>query len=106
MKIGFALPTSLQRIYLPSPFAGTAELVSMIRTAERLGFHSAWVADFMTPFYERHKQPGATPQWYEAMTSLGFLAGVSERIKLGTACIQLPLRDPFLLAGGPLPSMR
>ena len=98
MKIGMALPTSMQGVYLPSPFAGVSELVSILRLAERVGFYSAWVVDFMTPFYERHKQPDTLPEWYEAMGALSFLAAVSERIMLGTACIQLPLRDPFLLA--------
>ena len=98
MKIGMALPTSMQGVYLPSPFANSGELTSTIQLAERLGFYSAWVFDFMTPFYERHKAADSTPEWYEAMTSISYLAGVSERIMLGTACIQMPLRDPFLLA--------
>lgn len=98
MKLGISLPTSHQGIYLPSPFAGAEELTAIIRMAERLGFYSAWVLDFMTPAYERHKLPGAAPQWYEAMQSLSYLAAMSETIRLGTATIQLPLRDPFLLA--------
>lgn len=98
MKIGMALPTSMQGVYLPSPFANPGELTATVQLAERLGFYAAWVFDFMTPFYERHKDPDSVPEWYEAMASLCYLAGVSERIMLGTACIQMPLRDPFLLA--------
>ena len=98
MKLGVALPTSHQGVYLPSPFADAPALVSMVQMAERFGFYSAWVFDFMTPSYERHKSAATVPEWYEAMMSLGFLAAVSENIKLGTATIQLPLRDPFLLA--------
>jgi alkanesulfonate monooxygenase SsuD/methylene tetrahydromethanopterin reductase-like flavin-dependent oxidoreductase (luciferase family) len=52
----------------------------------------------MTPIYDRHRRAGATPEWYESMMSLAYLAGVTERIKLGTACIQVPRRDPFLPA--------
>ena len=98
MKLGIALPTSHQGVYLPSPFAGAEELTAIVRMAEQFGFYSAWVLDLMTPSYQRHKQPETLPQWYEAMLSLGYLAAVSKTIRLGTATIQLPLRDPFLLA--------
>ena len=98
MKIGIALPTSHQGVYLPSPFTGGSELIAIAQMAERFGLDSAWVLDFMTPSYERHLQPDQLPQWYEAMVSLGFIASATQRIKLGTATIQLPLRDPFLLA--------
>ena len=98
MKLGIGLPTTHQGVYLPSPFAGAPELVSIVQMAEGFGFHSAWVLDLMTPSYERHKSPETLPEWYEAMMSLGFLAGLTKKIKLGTATIQLPLRDPFLLA--------
>src|SRR5262249_51186687 len=77
---------------------GPAQLAAIVRAAERLRLDSAWALDFMTPVYDRHRASGAAPEWYESMTSLAYLAGGTERIKLGTACIQLPLRDPFLLA--------
>jgi probable F420-dependent oxidoreductase len=98
VKLGIALPTSQQGVYLPTPFAGRTELAAIVKAAERLHLDSAWVLDFMTPVYDRHRAAGARPEWYESMTSLAYLAGVTDRIKLGTACIQLPLRDPFLLA--------
>ena len=98
MKIGIALPTSHQGVYLPSPFADGQELIAIAQAAERFGIDSAWVLDFMTPFYERHRQPDQLPQWYEAMVSLGYIASATRHIRLGTATIQLPLRDPFLLA--------
>ena len=98
MKLGISLPTSHQGVYLPSPFAGAEELTAIVQLAERLGFYSAWALDFMTPSYARHKLPEALPQWYEAMLSLGYLAAATKTIRLGTATIQLPLRDPFLLA--------
>ena len=90
MKLGVSIPTSHQGVYLPSPFASAPELTSIVRMAERFGFYSAWVLDLMTPSYERHKQPWNLPEWYEAMLSLGYLAGVTEKVRLGTATIQLP----------------
>ena len=93
MKLGIALPTSHQGVYLPSPFAGGEEIADIARMAERYGFDSAWVLDFMTPSYARHEQPGAVPEWYEALTSLAYVAAVTGTIRLGTAVAQLPLRE-------------
>lgn len=98
MKIGLGLPIAHQGVYLPSPFAGPTELVRIAQEAERLGFYSGWGLDFMTPRTESQMQPGQQPQWHEILISLSFLAAKTKTLRLGTASLQIPLRDPFLLA--------
>lgn len=58
------------------------------RRAEALGFDSLWVGDHLS-FY--------TPI-LESLTFLGFAAGCTERIRLGTAVYLLPLRSPVVAA--------
>jgi probable F420-dependent oxidoreductase len=98
MKIGIGLPISHQGVYLPSPFAGPQELVQLAQEAESLGFYSGWGLDFMTPRTDEQMTPGKQPQWHEIIVSLSYLAAVTKKLRLGTASVQLPLRDPFLLA--------
>ncbi len=98
MNVGIGIPASHQGVYLPNPFAGPAELIQFTRLAEQLGFYSGWVLDFMTPTETRLKTRNTNQEWHEAMVSLSFLAAYTNSIKLGTATIVLPTRDPIILA--------
>jgi probable F420-dependent oxidoreductase len=98
MKFGVCLPVSHQGVYLPTPFASPDDLIRAAQLAERLGFYSAWGLDFVTSWHEPVLPRSEWPEWHEVMMTLSFLASQTTKIKLGTASIQLPLRDPFMLA--------
>ncbi|ESJ12540.1 luciferase [Cupriavidus sp. HPC(L)] len=65
---------------------------ALAQLADRAGFRALWVRD--VPLYDPHF--GDAAQVFEAFSYLGYLAGITERILLGTAAIVLPLRDPHL----------
>ena len=89
----------------------SADLALLARGAERLGFASFWVGDHLvipdvvddeshqravggsTRFADRSAAPTSEP-----LTSLAFLAGVVTDIRLGTAVLIVPLRNPVLAA--------
>src|SRR6266576_3947979 len=72
MKLGLSLG------YAP-PGTNPADLLPLVEEAERLGFDSVWVAE----------------AWgTDAVSVLGWLAGRTERIKLGSAIMQIPGRTP------------
>jgi F420-dependent oxidoreductase-like protein len=59
--------------------AGAADNVAIAQEAERAGFHSLWTAE----------------AWgSDAITPLTWLAAKTERIKVGTAIMQIPARTP------------
>ena len=60
--------------------------------ADRLGFRALWVRD--VPLYD--PAFGDAGQVFEIFTYLGYLAGVTRDILLGTAAVVLPLREPLL----------
>ncbi|WP_377703205.1 TIGR03571 family LLM class oxidoreductase [Pseudoduganella sp. UC29_71] len=66
-----------------------AELAQL---ADRLGYRALWVRD--VPLYD--PSFGDAAQVFEAFTYLGYLAGVTRHILLGTAAVVLPLREPVL----------
>jgi probable F420-dependent oxidoreductase len=75
---------------------GTATLADMgryLRRAEALGFEAAVTIDHLltTP-------PAYTCTWLEPVSLLSALAGVTERIRLGTLVLVLPLRNPVAFA--------
>jgi F420-dependent oxidoreductase-like protein len=72
MKLGLSLG------YAP-PGTNPADLFPLVQEAERLGFDSVWVAE----------------AWgTDAVSVLGWLAAKTERIKLGSAIMQIPGRSP------------
>jgi len=63
--------------------------------AEELGYESIWVTDhIIVP--ETHVERGTT--FYEALTTLSYVAGLTENILLGTAVLGVAPREPILLA--------
>ncbi|MEI8642464.1 LLM class flavin-dependent oxidoreductase [Pseudoalteromonas sp. Hal099] len=58
--------------------------------ADELGFSTAWVRD--VTLYDPNF--GDAAQVFEAFTCLGYLAGITNNILLGTAAVVLPLRQP------------
>jgi F420-dependent oxidoreductase-like protein len=61
------------------PGTSPLELVELAREAERLGYHSAWAAE----------------AWgTDAVTVLAWIAATTERIKVGSAILQIPGRTP------------
>ncbi|HEY8450480.1 MAG TPA: TIGR03619 family F420-dependent LLM class oxidoreductase [Bacillota bacterium] len=89
--------------------AGPEALIEVARAAERLGFASLWVGDHIAlpkdyelsayPFNEQGAFPVPSERpFYEAFTTLGFLAAVTERALLGVSVCIVPYRPPLLLA--------
>ena len=76
------------------PAAMGAHLEAIARAAEEAGFSSLWVMDHFRQI------PQIGPEWHdmpESYTTLSFLAGVTERIALGTLVTGITYRHPALL---------
>ena len=65
---------------------------AMARLADKSGFRALWVRD--VPVYDPHF--GDAAQVFETFSYLGYLAGITNNIMLGTAAVVLPLRQPWL----------
>lgn len=65
------------------------EQSELVRRAEDLGYEEAWVA-------EHHFNPGAASP--SCLALLAHLAGQTSRIRLGSAAVLLPFRDPITVA--------
>lgn len=89
MRFGLRLPT----FALGPRSASLSEIGVYLRRAEQLGFEVAVTIDHLltTP-------PAYACTWLEPLALLSALAGVTERIRLGTMVLVLPLRNPVSLA--------
>lgn len=100
MRFGLHLPNS-------GPLTAAADLVAMAVRAEQLGLDAVWVYDHLfnpvelsaatrahRPTYYNH----ADMPYYDALTTLGVVAGATSRITLGTRVLLPVLRSPVVLA--------
>ena len=88
--------------------ASPANLRTLAQRAESLGFDSAWVSDHIIlprsvdSFYPYAENGVATfrpdEDYYEPLAALNFLAGCTQKIRLGTHVLILPYRNPVLTA--------
>jgi alkanesulfonate monooxygenase len=70
-----------------------AGLLDFAREVERLGFDSIFITDHVIAakhFYD--------VSWLDSLTTLTFVAAVTERVRLGTSILIAPLRHPVILA--------
>jgi probable F420-dependent oxidoreductase len=70
-------------------------IVELAKHAEVLGYDGVWLPDHLLPPQPYGPTYGGV---YEPLVTLAFIAAVTDRVRLGTSVLILPLRDPFLLA--------
>jgi len=96
------------RVPNSGPLASPDSIVQVAREAESLGYDSIWVHDHLTwteEIHSTHISSGSedsntcgSPDFYEAMTTLAYLAGLVRSVRLGVACLVVPCRNPLLAA--------
>ena len=102
------------RIPVAGPLSNPASISRSAREADRLGFDTLWVHDYLVwnrlldsvhiscgskeAFVEAVGRPDYEPTFYESITNLAYLAGITERIRLGIAVLCLPYREPLFTA--------
>lgn len=97
------------RLPIQGPLSGPGAIVQVARRAEQLGFDAVWVSDFIDWNRNQdrfHLSSGSTeiigpeqvPVYYESLTTLSFLAGLTQRVRLGIAVLCLPYRNPLVTA--------
>jgi len=98
MKFSVAIPTCKEGLSMPLPFADPEDAIRLSVEAERLGYHSVWGNDHITPPQYVREAYDRPPNWYEVLITLSFVGAATERIGLGTAVLVVPMREPVVLA--------
>lgn len=97
------------RVPNSGPLASPASISRVARESETLGFHSVWVHDHLTWTEEIHRthissgseealKTNPNPDFYEAITTISYLAGVVHSARIGIACLVVPCRNPLYAA--------
>jgi len=98
LKFGVHLPNSCEVLVYPPGFASHDSMVKIAREAESLGYDSVWANDHMTTQRYVKELSDEPPNYYEPLVTHAFLAEATEKIRLGTSVVVLPMRNPVVLA--------
>jgi probable F420-dependent oxidoreductase len=97
MRVGLALPHYDFSLPGGSPVSFEAVAEQAIR-AERLGFDSVWMSDHFFASLERYGGDGTRYGSLEPLATLGALAAVTDRVRLGTLVLSAAFRHPAIVA--------
>jgi len=97
-KFGISLPNCCEGLIYPPPFANQDDIIKLGKEGEELGYDSLWVNDHITTQNYVSKSFAKPPNYYEPLITLSFLAAQTNRSKLSTGILVLPLRNPIILA--------
>lgn len=89
MKFGVCLPTFR---YGAEPTVDHIEKITL--AAEQLGYDSVWVGDHVLVPADKKRMRFFT----DPLITLGVVAGMTQRLELGTSVVIAPLRNPLVLA--------
>src|SRR5947207_15163909 len=98
LRFGVHIPTCIEGMMYPVPFAKPEDILPTALLAERLGFDSVWGNDHMTTQRYVQREWPEPPNFYEPLITFAYVAARTERLRLATGIIVLPMRTMPVLA--------
>ena len=92
MIVSAGLPTCMEGMMYPVPFASPEDIVRIAKHAERLGYHSVWGNDHMTTQRYVRKDFATPPNFWEPLITYAYLAAQTTTLKFGTGMLVTPMR--------------
>ena len=98
MKFSICLSTGYEGLVDPPNFCAPRDLVRQAQLAEKLGYDSVWGNDHITPprYVRGHFED--SPNFYDVLITLAMIAQATTTLRVGTALLVMPNREPVYLA--------
>lgn len=97
MKVSAGLPTCMEGMMYPIPFATVDDLIKIAKHAERLGYHSVWGNDHMTTQRYVRDEFKTPPNFWEPLIIYANLAAHTNDLKFGTGMLVTPMRRDIVV---------
>jgi probable F420-dependent oxidoreductase len=98
LSFGVHIPTCIEGMMYPIPFARAADILPTALLCERLGFDSVWGNDHMTTQRYVQRECAEPPNYYEPLVTFTYVAARATRLKVGTCILVLPMRHVVVAA--------
>lgn len=97
MLASVGLPTCMEGMMYPVPFATPDEVIEIALWAEKLGYHSVWGNDHMTTQKYVREQFSQPPNFWEPLITYSFIAAQTTNLRFGTGLLVLPMRRDIVV---------
>ncbi len=98
MKFGVHIPTCIEGMMYPVPFAQPSDILPTALLCEQLGFDSVWGNDHMTTQRYVQREFSDPPNFFEPLITFSYCASRTTRLRFATGIIVLPMRNMPVLA--------
>jgi probable F420-dependent oxidoreductase len=97
MIVSVGLPTCMEGMMYPIPFATAQQVIEIAKHAESLGYHSVWGNDHMTTQrYVREEFP-QPPNFWEPLIIYAYIAAETTELRFGTGMLVTPMRRDIVV---------
>lgn len=97
MRFSFGLPTCMEGMMYPVPFASPQEIIELAQHAEALGYHSVWGNDHMTTQRYVRAEFAAPPNFWEVLITLSTVAAHTTRLRIATGVLVPAMRRDIVV---------
>ncbi len=98
MRFGVHIPTCIEGMMYPVPFAKPSDILPTALLCEELGFDSVWGNDHMTTQRYVQQEFAEAPNFFEPLITFSYCAARTTRLRFATGIIVLPMRNMPVLA--------
>jgi probable F420-dependent oxidoreductase len=95
--VSVGLPTCMEGLSYPIPFADPDAVIGIARHAESLGYHSVWGNDHVTTQRYVRAEFAAPPRFWEPLVTYAFVAAATRSLRFGTGVLVLPMRRDIVV---------
>jgi probable F420-dependent oxidoreductase len=98
MRFGVHIPTCIEGMMYPVPFAAPSDVLPTALLCEELGYDSVWGNDHMTTQRYVQREFADPPNFFEPLITFSYCASRTTRLRFATGIIVLPMRNMPVLA--------
>ncbi len=105
MRISYGLPTCMEGMMYPVPFATPDQIVELAKHAEQLGYHSVWGNDHMTTQKYVREEYDTPPNFWEILVTLSYIAAETTTLRLATGVLIPAMRRDIVVVAKQLATL-
>ena len=97
MRFSLGLPTGMEGMMYPVPFAKPEQLIEIAKYAEELGYHSVWGNDHMSTQAYVREEFSVPPNFWEVLITLATIASETTTLKVATGVLVPAMRRDIVV---------